>query len=421
MPDSCFATGSVTYDVTGWAEENADRLTTQVLRALASSGCSTLVQPTYMDTLAQADVSMQATVVSSFQSSLDRLMGELQGPCSFVRCLRPSVSGKAGLWQPMLVLEQLCHLGVVDTIRSCREGFTIRWSGQHFMEHYAVLIAGAQDASEAVQLLCSTLLSHPPYIGTLVLGTSRSTEPARSMVFAKVLAHGYLETERAKHVNHAAATFGPVFIAHLRMQQYQQGLAACEIQSVLRGVLGLRLRRQAVVAARGEPASEGATSGGGKDAERFAVRSMAMKVGLEMRRLRESMGSVLSPTGRDNASTSDDAPVPSDEVATVSADTEDAIKATVSQDTQHAIKAGLLGAQLQENVSPGAQDAIRAALGAAEERPAGQEPTSLRGAEAEATVNRADSAVVKAAHEGDPVAAMRLEVITDQMRSNHIK
>lgn len=90
-----------------------------------------------------------ATVIGGFKSSLDRLMRRF-GQCSphFIRCIKPNVDRRPGLYDAEYVHDQLRYTGMLETTRIRKDGFAHRLPFGEFFRRYRGLVYTFTDDPE---------------------------------------------------------------------------------------------------------------------------------------------------------------------------------------------------------------------------------------------------------------------------------
>lgn len=156
--------GRVTYTITAFLDKNRDTLRAEWMTALTSSknrfvaSLFTLEENKEEDkdgkysTLSRGAGGRRAgskipTVGAQFNVSLTGLMSLLSS-CNpyFVRCIKPNANKKAREFDRDLVLSQLRYVGLLETVRVRRAGFSVRIIYKEFLKRYGFLVPSAKDA-----------------------------------------------------------------------------------------------------------------------------------------------------------------------------------------------------------------------------------------------------------------------------------
>ncbi|KAJ4710499.1 myosin 1 [Melia azedarach] len=149
----CHYAGEVTYDTTGFLEKNRDLLHLDSIQLLSSCSCH-LPQIFASSMLTQSDKpvvgplykagganSQKLSVATKFKSQLFQLMQRLESTTPhFIRCIKPNNLQSPGLYDQVLVLQQLRCCGVLEVVRISRSGFPTRMSHQKFARRYGFLL-----------------------------------------------------------------------------------------------------------------------------------------------------------------------------------------------------------------------------------------------------------------------------------------
>ena len=74
---------------------------------------------------------------AKFRMQIKDLMSELLScDCHFVRCLKPNDKKQKKLFMPIMTLQQIKYMGILDTIKVRKESYPIRRTYQKFYEKY---------------------------------------------------------------------------------------------------------------------------------------------------------------------------------------------------------------------------------------------------------------------------------------------
>merc|ERR1712212_308534 len=152
--------GIVSYNVTGWLEENKDPVNDSVVELMKSTCSVDLLVHLWRDHPGQPTTTPKdegkkkkkggggKTVSSVYLVSLTELMNTLHS-CEphFVRCLVPNTHKKPGEVEPPLIMHQLTCNGVLEGIRICMRGFPNRMLYPDFKGRYAIL--GAKEINSS--------------------------------------------------------------------------------------------------------------------------------------------------------------------------------------------------------------------------------------------------------------------------------
>jgi alpha-tubulin suppressor-like RCC1 family protein len=104
------------------------------------------------------------TLSVKFRKSMDDLIKQLGGcNCHFVRCLKPNELKKADFWNPLLVLQQIRYMGLLDSLKIRKNSFPFRYTYQSFFEIFQDL-----DMSGSGNRNFKTLVKEEADFGVLV-------------------------------------------------------------------------------------------------------------------------------------------------------------------------------------------------------------------------------------------------------------
>jgi len=154
----------VVYDVGGWTDKNADKITADMMTCFSSSSMDSGNGPgsgwlpsVYNEGQGKAG---PGSVIAQFKNDLNNLvalLGGQNGGCetSFVRCIKPNSLKVADKYEDSLVLTQLAYTGMLQTLRIQKAGFPIRLKHQDYVDIFRVLDPDA--AKEGVDALVKSI------------------------------------------------------------------------------------------------------------------------------------------------------------------------------------------------------------------------------------------------------------------------
>lgn len=157
--------GDVTYCVNGFMDKNNDLLFRDLKEAMCSStNCITskVFPKKEMESLKRPE-----TAGTQFKTSLNNLMTILMSKQpSYIRCIKPNDSKKAGVFQDDLVRHQVKYLGLMENLRVRRAGFAYRRPFPFFLQRYKCLCPDTwpvwyDDPGEGVKKICEHLNYKP--------------------------------------------------------------------------------------------------------------------------------------------------------------------------------------------------------------------------------------------------------------------
>ncbi|XP_029914219.1 unconventional myosin-XV [Myripristis murdjan] len=167
------------------------------------------------------------TVSTKFQQSLLELV-EKMGRCNpfFVRCIKPNNNKEPGVFENDLVGNQLCHSGVLETIRIRREGYPVRLPFYVFLFRYKSLV-GLQQLPPANGENCVLLLSKlcPLRPGACHVGVTK--------LFLKEDIYQLLESKRERSRELAALTlqrYARMFFVRKRFVAFRNKIIGLQAQ-----------------------------------------------------------------------------------------------------------------------------------------------------------------------------------------------
>jgi len=132
--------GAVTYDCVGWvAVKNRDEPPPEALDVLKTCQNSVMVQ--IYEKMAEEEKAAKKTVSQQFRASLKELMTAIYAAQPhFVRCIKPNMVKKPGIFDAAPVLEQLTNSGVIEAVHIRQAGYPYRAAPADFVKRYRVCI-----------------------------------------------------------------------------------------------------------------------------------------------------------------------------------------------------------------------------------------------------------------------------------------
>ncbi|XP_018608120.1 unconventional myosin-IXAa isoform X2 [Scleropages formosus] len=89
------------------------------------------------------------SISAQFQASLNKLMETLsQSEPYFVKCIRSNAEKLPMRFNDGLVLRQLRYTGMLETVRICQSGYSIKYTFQDFVRHFHVLLPHGSGATQ---------------------------------------------------------------------------------------------------------------------------------------------------------------------------------------------------------------------------------------------------------------------------------
>ncbi|XP_074636310.1 unconventional myosin-Ic-like [Acropora palmata] len=153
--------GDVTYNVIGFMDKNNNLLFRDLKEAMCKSTNS--ITSKVFSEKEMLSLKRPETAGTQFKASLNNLMSILM--CkqpSYVRCIKPNGSKRAGVFQDDLVRHQVKYLGLMENLRVRRAGFAYRRPFPFFLQRYKSLCPDTWpiwygDPGEGVKTLCEHL------------------------------------------------------------------------------------------------------------------------------------------------------------------------------------------------------------------------------------------------------------------------
>jgi alpha-tubulin suppressor-like RCC1 family protein len=166
----------VTYYVSDFVDKNTEELQTALVDGLKTAQedvygifAETLCLPPEQTT-EMAATNRKVTLSMKFRKSMDELIRQLAScNCHFVRCLKPNEIKKADFWNPLLVLQQIRYMGLLDSLKIRKNSFPFRYTYAGFFEIFQdldVSVNGARNFRDLVRdnadfiALTKELLAH---------------------------------------------------------------------------------------------------------------------------------------------------------------------------------------------------------------------------------------------------------------------
>lgn len=131
----------VSYYVTEFVDKNTEELQTALTDALKTGNVD--IQGIFNETLYLSPESApevilggrRQTLSTKFRKSMDELIKQLAlCNCHFVRCLKPNELKKSDFWNPLLVLQQIRYMGLLDSLKIRKNSFPFRYTYSSFFE-----------------------------------------------------------------------------------------------------------------------------------------------------------------------------------------------------------------------------------------------------------------------------------------------
>ncbi|XP_028809967.1 unconventional myosin-X-like [Denticeps clupeoides] len=140
--------GEVLYDVRGILEKNRDTFRDDILNMLKDSRLDFIYDlfeqvssRNSEETLKMGTARKKPTVSSQFRDSLHSLMATLSvSNPFFVRCIKPNMEKNHTVFDPDVVLNQLCYSGMLETVKIRRAGFPVRRTFKDFFIRYKIIL-----------------------------------------------------------------------------------------------------------------------------------------------------------------------------------------------------------------------------------------------------------------------------------------
>ncbi|XP_078600009.1 unconventional myosin-XIX-like [Branchiostoma floridae x Branchiostoma japonicum] len=154
----------VTYQVHGIMEKNKDAVPEELVELITQSGnkfVSSLVGDMVTRESATSKKGRTAkTVVSKFKASLDKLMHTLESTSPhYIRCIKPNVQSRPGVFDRRHVERQLQACGVLETVNISRLSYPTRLAYPAFLERYGIIMRTAADQATSSRSSVSSLSS----------------------------------------------------------------------------------------------------------------------------------------------------------------------------------------------------------------------------------------------------------------------
>lgn len=153
--------GEVTYHINGFLDKNNDLLFRDLKEVMSETQNSISRKCFPADELLNRK--RPNTAVTQFRGSVNNLMDILicKEP-SYIRCIKPSDTKAAGVFNDQLILHQVKYLGLMENLRVRRAGFAYRRSYEMFLRRYKCLSKETWPhfdgpAKEGVQILVHEL------------------------------------------------------------------------------------------------------------------------------------------------------------------------------------------------------------------------------------------------------------------------
>ena len=131
----------VTYYVLDFVDKNTEELQTALIEALKT--CSSDIYGVFNENLClpsqqvlEAPINQRKQTLSlKFRKSMDELVKQLAScNCHFVRCIKPNELKKSDFWNPLLVLQQVRYMGLLDSLKIRKNSFPFRFTYANFFE-----------------------------------------------------------------------------------------------------------------------------------------------------------------------------------------------------------------------------------------------------------------------------------------------
>eukprot|EP00058_Branchiostoma_floridae_P020354 XP_002605844.1 hypothetical protein BRAFLDRAFT_84329 [Branchiostoma floridae] len=154
----------VTYQVHGIMEKNKDAVPEELVELITQSG-NKFVSSLVGDMVVTGDTTSKKgrtarTVVSKFKASLDKLMHTLESTSPhYIRCIKPNVQSRPGVFDRRHVERQLQACGVLETVNISRLSYPTRLAYPAFLERYGIIMRTAADQATSSRSSVSSLSS----------------------------------------------------------------------------------------------------------------------------------------------------------------------------------------------------------------------------------------------------------------------
>ena len=136
---------SVEYNTDGFRFKNQDELGDFIEKALFNSA-NPIIPRIYKGLCGNEKESTEGPKAkgkndkflgAKFRMQIKELMTELEScDCHFIRCLKPNDKKQKKLFMPVMTLQQIKYMGILDTIKVRKESYPIRRTYQKFYEKY---------------------------------------------------------------------------------------------------------------------------------------------------------------------------------------------------------------------------------------------------------------------------------------------
>lgn len=222
--------GPVTYNVEGFLDKNTDLLSKNVLHTLNDSS-KHQIRSVFPESKTDSDLKRPETLGSQFRTSISQLMENLlsKNP-HYIRCVKPNLEKKAGVYDEELVLHQCRYLGLLENIRVRRAGFCYRQNFEKFVDRYKMLSKNTwphlkgTPAENAASIMTSVGFAKPEF----EIGKTKIFIKNPSTVFA-------LEEKRENMKHTVASKIRANYLAYIYRKKYlRMKQAAIKLQSVIR-------------------------------------------------------------------------------------------------------------------------------------------------------------------------------------------
>ena len=134
--------GPVEYETIGFLEKNKDELpkeTSDLLLSSSSAFVKKLAQtmiPTSSPNGRKKKVTVGSQFISQLRSLRERI--DLTNP-HYVRCLKPNNKLQSGLFDEVMIANQLRHAGVLEAVQVSRAGYSQHYTQTQFLQRYKLL------------------------------------------------------------------------------------------------------------------------------------------------------------------------------------------------------------------------------------------------------------------------------------------
>ncbi|KAH1221605.1 Myosin-2 [Glycine max] len=145
--------GEVLYDTNGFLEKNRDMLSSDSIQFLSSCNCELLQLFSKM-----FNQSQMQSVATKFKVQLFMLMHQLESTTPhFIRCIKPNTKQLPGIFDEVLVLQQLRCCEVLEVVRVSRAGYPTRMAHQEFSRRYGFLLSEANVLQDPLSISVAVL------------------------------------------------------------------------------------------------------------------------------------------------------------------------------------------------------------------------------------------------------------------------